>query len=289
MNASTALALVKTIQSNVAGARARLVERAVVVGRHDADHRRLDRLGAQRFEPVDELGRLLARPRDQDALAEQRPRVEPAQVLAQRGDAADDEDRRAAGRSTASTRSRDLLERAGDRLLRRQRAVVDERRRNRPAAGRARGARCSMCGSCCGPGVADDRAVEPREARPVDRRARLAFVLVAADERQRVAAAGIGERDARVARHADAGRNAGHDLERHALLVQEQRFGAAAVEHERIAPLQPRDDLALARLLGEQVADRFLLERLRRGDADVDLSRRPARACRSSRGCTRWS
>ena len=53
--------------------------------------------------------------------------------------------------------------------------------------------------------------------------------------------------------------------------MQEQRFGAAAVEDERVAPFQPRDDLALARLLGEQIADRFLLERLRRGDADVDL------------------
>ena len=53
--------------------------------------------------------------------------------------------------------------------------------------------------------------------------------------------------------------------------MEEQRFGAAAVEDERIAPLQPRDDLSFARLLGEQIADRFLLERLRRGDADVDL------------------
>ena len=43
------------------------------------------------------------------------------------------------------------------------------------------------------------------------------------------------------------------------------------IEHERIAPLQPRDGLAFARLFGEQIADRFLLERLRRRDADVDL------------------
>ena len=96
MNASTAFALEKTIQSNSAAARARVVERAVVFGRHDADHRRLDRFGAHRFEPIDELRRLLARARHEDALAEQRPRVEPAQVLAQRDDAADDEDRRAA-------------------------------------------------------------------------------------------------------------------------------------------------------------------------------------------------
>ena len=76
----------------------------------------------------------------------------------------------------------------------------------------------------------------------------------------------------------------GHDLERDALLVEEQRFRAAAVEHERIAPLQPRDGLAFARLFGEQVADRFLLERLRRGGADVDLLGVAAAPERSSRG-----
>ena len=55
------------------------------------------------------------------------------------------------------------------------------------------------------------------------------------------------------------------------MLVQEQRFLAAAIEHERIAPLQPRDDLALARFFDEQVVDGFLIERLRRREADVDL------------------
>ncbi len=55
------------------------------------------------------------------------------------------------------------------------------------------------------------------------------------------------------------------------MLVQEQRFLAATVEHERIAPLQPRDDFALARFFDEQVVDGFLIERLRRGQPDVDL------------------
>ena len=75
----------------------------------------------------------------------------------------------------------------------------------------------------------------------------------------------------------------GTTSKRDALLVQEQRFGAAAVEHERVAPFQPRDRLALARLLREQVADRFLLERLRRGDADVDLLRVGARVAQQPR------
>ena len=121
-----------------------------------------------------------------------------------------------------------------------------------------------------GPGVADDRAVQPREARPIHRRAGFAFVLVAANEREGVAAAGVGERDAGVARRADAGRNTRHHLEPHALLVQEQRLGAAVIEDKRIAPLQARDNFSLAGFFREQVANRFLLERLRRGHPDID-------------------
>ena len=56
--------------------------------------------------------------------------------------------------------------------------------------------------------VADDGAVELREAGPIDRGARLACVFVPAHERQRVAAAWIRDRDAGIARYADARRNA---------------------------------------------------------------------------------
>ena len=99
------------------------------------------------------------------------------------------------------------------------------------------------------PRVADDGAVEVREARPIDRRRRLAIVFVAADEGERVAAAGIGSGDARITRDGNPGRDARHHLEADALFVEEQRFGAAAIEDERIAPFQPRNRLALARLL----------------------------------------
>ena len=81
----------------VAGA----VERVGVLGRRDADRRRRDRLGAALLEHLDELARLLARPGDDDALAEERPIVEPAQVLAQPGDGADDEQRRPPSRARA--------------------------------------------------------------------------------------------------------------------------------------------------------------------------------------------
>jgi hypothetical protein len=52
--------------------------------------------------------------------------------------------------------------------------------------------------------------------------------------------------------------------------VQEDRFLAAAVEHERIAPFQPHDNLPLACFFRHEVADGILVERLRRGRADVD-------------------
>jgi hypothetical protein len=57
------------------------------------------------------------------------------------------------------------------------------------------------------------------------------------------------------------------------VLVQEQRFLSGAIEHKRIAPLQARHDLAFARFLHQQVVDGFLIERVRRCHADVDLFR----------------
>jgi hypothetical protein len=59
--------------------------------------------------------------------------------------------------------------------------------------------------------------------------------------------------------------------------VQEQRLLSAAVEHERVAPLQPRDHLAFTRLFRHQITNGFLLQRLRRSSADVDPFSRRAR------------
>ena len=122
-------------------------------------------------------------------------------------------------------------------------------------------------------GVADDRAAQVGQGHPVDLGRRLAAVLEALDEGHRLARAGIGHGHAGIGRHRDAGRQAGHDLEGDALLVQEDRFLAAAVEEERIAPLEADDDLALAGLLGDEQADRVLLAGLRGGGADVDALR----------------
>ena len=54
-------------------------------------------------------------------------------------------------------------------------------------------------------------------------------------------------------------------------LVKEQGFGAAVIEDERVAPLEPRDRLALARFFRQQVADGFLFQGLRSREADIDL------------------
>ncbi len=248
---------------------ARLVERAVVVGRDDPDHRGFDRVGTHRLEPFDEPTRLLARPSHENALAEQRARVEPPQVFAQRGHATHHENRRPPLLRFLH-RCQQLVNRADDRDLGGERAVIHNRRRvlARPAV---RDQRSQHLRKLLRAGVTDDGAVEVREACPIDRRRRFAVVFVPAHEGERVAAAGIGGGDAGVAGNRHAGRNARDDLEAHALLVKEQRLGSTAVEDERIAPLEPGHGLALARLLGEQVTDRFLLERLRRRDTDVDL------------------
>ena len=118
--------------------------------------------------------------------------------------------------------------------------------------------------------VTDDGAVELGQRSPRHLRPPTAASLVAADERERVAAPRVGERDAGVGGRAQAGRNAGDHLERDALFVQEQRFLSAAIEDERIALLDPRHDFALARLLDQQEADGVLVGVLARRSADVD-------------------
>ena len=93
---------------------------------------------------------------------------------------------------------------------------------------------------------------------------------MAAHERDDVTRSGIGHRNPRVGCSADRRRYTRHDLERNALFVEQQRFLAAAVEHERIPPFQSDDDLAIANLLRKQDADRLLVEHARGSGADID-------------------
>ena len=255
------------IQSKVPASATACVELGVVVRRRDADHRRLDRVGSERLEQIHELRRLLTRSRDDDALAEQRPLIEPSQVLPQAGDASDHED----GRHGAHVlQLGKLAQRAVGRALRRQRALVDDCRRL-VFVEAVREQRFQDCGKLPLPRITDERAAEAREALPVDLGGSAAFTFVAPHERQRVPSARICERHTGVGRHTDGGRDARHHFERNAVFVQEQRFLTALVEHERVAPLEARHYLAFARLFDEQIVDRLLRQRLGRREAQVDL------------------
>ena len=189
-------------------------------------------------------------------------------MLPQPCDRADDEQRRAVVPGFA----RDRPECALDRPLRWKRAVVDQRSRFVFAAAvsderlRHRG---DLTRSC----IADQRPVQARQRRPVDASRRIRLAFVAADEDDDVASIRIGDRDSGIGESADGGRDARHDFERDPLFVQEQRFLATTVEHERIAPLQPRDGLSFPRFLRDQEADGVLVERLWRRRADVDALR----------------
>ena len=96
-----------------------------------------------------------------------------------------------------------------------------------------------------------DAAVEANQRLPIEIRQGADVVLLPADQGERVACPRIRRRNPRVGRAAHRGRHPRDDLERHALLVQKQCFLAAAVEHERVAPLEASDDVAVARLFGD--------------------------------------
>src|SRR5262245_46070854 len=189
-------------------------------------------------------------------------------MIAKADDPADDENRRPAARVLADPFEQ-FLDRAGYRLLAGQRTVVDDHG-SAVAVPAVRLNRIEYAGQLLCAGVADDRTFELGQARPVDVGRRTAFVFVAAHQRDRVAAARIRHRHARIGRNTDTEGNTRHYLERNAVLVEEQRFFTTAIEHERIAALQSRHQTAFARLLGDQQADGFLRHRLTRRAADVD-------------------
>ena len=107
----------------------------------------------------------------------------------------------------------------------------------------------------------DQRAVECGQGIPVEAGRRIDLGFVPADEHDRIAGLGMGQRDTGVGRGANRHRDARHDFKRNALFVQEHRFLRAAVEHERIAPLQTRNGVAIANLLCQQHGDGILRDR----------------------------
>ena len=151
-----------------------------------------------------------------------------------------------------------LAHRSRDSLLARKGAVVhdDGGTVRRPAVAH----QCfEDAGQLLRAGVAHHGAFETRKACPVDVGHGAAFILESANQGDRVAAARIGDRHTSVRGHGEARDHAGHDFEWHSVLVQEQGFLAPPIEHERVAPLEARNQLPVAGFLDQQVADGFLL------------------------------
>jgi hypothetical protein len=247
------------------------VERPEVLGRHDANHRSFDGFGSHRLELVDELCGLFTWPSDEDPLAKQRPYIEPPQMLAKPGDAADDQHRRRA----IGQRLRqfcDVVERANECLLCRKRSRVDDGRGvvRRPSVRQQRG---DDLLEPLWPRVAHDRAVEFCQAAPVHVSPRLSVVFVPSDKAKGVAAARVGDRNAGVRGRSDSDWNARYHLEAQTLLVKEECLRTAAVEDKRIAPLETRHSFSFACLFSEEVADGFLIERAWRSQPHIQLLR----------------
>ena len=103
---------------------------------------------------------------------------------------------------------------------------------------------------------------------------------MARDDGERRREAAVRDGDAGIGRHRDGRRDARHDLERQAVLLEQQPLLAAAAEDKRVAALEAHDRLAFFCLIDEQLVDVRLLHRVvARGLADVDelrIARRPA-------------
>ena len=159
--------------------------------------------------------RLGAGPGDRDAQAAERPRGgQPAELVVERGHAADDGDRGGADAAVAHPLG-DVRERAPDRALIAVGAAHDDRG---GLVGRA-AARDELLGDPverADAHVEAERAREGGERRPVDERLGLGRILVAGDEGDRARHAPLGDRDARVGGGGDPARDRGDDLERHA-------------------------------------------------------------------------
>ena len=138
-------------------------------------------------------------------------------------------------------------------LLRRQRAVVDQRRRFlRRAAVRQQ--RVGDGADLPRAGIAHQRAAEPGEPRPVHVRRLVDFAFVPAHERQHVARAGIGDRHAGVGGAADRGRDPGHDLERNPCSCRNSASLPPLSKTNGSPHFRRTTVLSFARLLGEQLA-----------------------------------
>jgi hypothetical protein len=189
-------------------------------------------------------------------------------MIPERHDAPDD-DHRGIASMMLVRRGGKLRQRARHRLLRRQRSVVDD------GDGRIRGAavrpqRVEHSRQLLRAGIADDRPVHTREARPVDIRERAVVILATAHQRHGVRGLRMADRDAGICRHGETSRNSRNDFERNPMFRQDACFFRPTIEHEWIAPFEARDHLAGGHVFGDQQADCLGCGLVRIGMPDVD-------------------
>ncbi len=246
--------------------------------RLERDRRQLDDLGAERLEPEAQFARLLPRARHDDAPAEQRAPLEPAEVEGRHR--ADDD------------RGRGLDGHVGDRRERRApRRLVGPRapphgRDRRVGRQPALDQRVGDVGDA--PRAHEDHecAADLRERVPVGVGRSFGGVLVPGDDRHARRQPAVRHRDARVRGRRDRARHARHDLEGNAGRDALLSFLAAAPEHERVATLQPDDLLAGGAPGDKQLVDLFLRHRDAPGRlADVDQLRTGWRERQERRRC----
>jgi len=238
--------------------------------RFDRDRRGKQRFGAELPEtPGEPGGGLARRSSDQHALAEERPLVEPGDLLPQRHDLADDDDR---GRAHAGRLrlAGDRAERSDERALSGRRAVLDH------GDGGRRRATVRLQGVGDLPEVThrhqeDDRPVRVAERRVVQRRLALGRIFMTRRDDERGVVRAMGDGNPRVRRRRDGGRDARYDLEGDAARAKRLGLLAAAPEDERIAAFEPNDAFAARPQANQHRRNLVLRHRVGAGAlADVD-------------------
>src|SRR5207249_10956469 len=154
----------------------------------------------------------------EDPLAEQRPGVEPAQMLTERSHTSRNQDGGPAVPIRWSGQGADVPKRSSSRDLRRQRAIQDQCR-GLFSRSSMREQRADHGGYLTEGHIEDNRAVQAGQTFPVRGGPPLSLVFADPHEGERVAPARIGERYAGIRRGAESCRDARDDLESDPLLV----------------------------------------------------------------------
>ena len=222
--------------------------------REEGDRRQLDGLGAAAAQELRGGGGLPGRPGDQDALAEERARVEPAQGAAERGHLADHDDGGAA-EARRGGEAGDGVEPALHHGLLGARPPLDDRRRRRRIALPVADEAIADLGEAAHGHEDADRPPHRGELGEGELGAR---ARGRADEGDAGGEVAVGERDPGVGRGAERRRDPGHHLEGDARRDEGLRLLRPAPEEEGIAALEPHHGAACAGRGDQRSLDRRL-------------------------------